>query len=215
MVTLTGTFSPPAHAIASFKLVIISWPTLRLSADLFVLVRFFISACLPIGLHQLRHRVPQFIPLGLWQVRLAFGRPTEFPYSARFKNHVPHFLTVVETPFFPRAFDYTLLAYPYSIGFGLRLTRCKQRQPPEVFAKSLRLCMVVCRQGEAMSGTRAKSTTARSETINLRASRKQKAMIDRAPEALGRTRSDLMLDTACREAESVLMDRRYFALPAE
>jgi uncharacterized protein (DUF1778 family) len=59
--------------------------------------------------------------------------------------------------------------------------------------------------------TRAK--TERGETINLRASRKQKALIDRAADALGRSRSDFMLDTACREAESVLLDRRYFALP--
>lgn len=54
---------------------------------------------------------------------------------------------------------------------------------------------------------------ARGETINLRASSKQKAMIDRAAEALGRTRSDFMLDTACREAESVLLDRRISPCP--
>ena len=53
----------------------------------------------------------------------------------------------------------------------------------------------------------------RGETINLRASRRQKVLIDRAAEALGRSRSDFMLDTACREAESVLLDRRYFPLP--
>lgn len=52
----------------------------------------------------------------------------------------------------------------------------------------------------------------RGETINLRASRKQKALIDRAAETLGRSRSDFMLDTACREAESILLDRRYFSL---
>jgi uncharacterized protein (DUF1778 family) len=57
--------------------------------------------------------------------------------------------------------------------------------------------------------------TARRETINLRASQKQKTLIDRAAEALGRSRSDFMLETACREAEAVLLDRRYFALPEE
>lgn len=55
----------------------------------------------------------------------------------------------------------------------------------------------------------------RGETINLRATRKQKALIDQAAEALGRSRSDFMLDTVCREAESVLLDRRYFALSEE
>jgi uncharacterized protein (DUF1778 family) len=58
--------------------------------------------------------------------------------------------------------------------------------------------------------TRAKKQ--RGETINLRASRTQKILIDRAAEALGRSRSDFMLDTACREAESILLDRRYFFL---
>jgi uncharacterized protein (DUF1778 family) len=52
----------------------------------------------------------------------------------------------------------------------------------------------------------------RAETINLRATRGQKSLIDRAAEALGRSRSDFMLDAACRQAEDVLLDRRYFVL---
>jgi uncharacterized protein (DUF1778 family) len=52
----------------------------------------------------------------------------------------------------------------------------------------------------------------RVENINLRVSRAQKGLIDRAAEAQGRNRSDFMLDAACREAESVLLDRRYFHL---
>jgi len=64
-----------------------------------------------------------------------------------------------------------------------------------------------------MPAGKASSKSARRETINLRASRHQKVLIDRAAEALGRSRSDFMLDTACREAESVLLDRRYFPLP--
>jgi len=66
-----------------------------------------------------------------------------------------------------------------------------------------------------MPDTRTKDRTGRGETINLRASRNQKALIDRAAEVLGRSRSDFMLDTACREAESVLLDRRYFTLSDE
>ena len=66
-----------------------------------------------------------------------------------------------------------------------------------------------------MPDIKAHDKTGRGETINLRASRKQKVLIDRAAEALGRSRSDFMLDTACREAESVLLDRRYFALSEE
>lgn len=55
----------------------------------------------------------------------------------------------------------------------------------------------------------------RGETISLRASRRQKALIDQAAAALGRNRSDFMLDTACREAEAILLDRRYLMLSEE
>lgn len=60
-----------------------------------------------------------------------------------------------------------------------------------------------------------KSSKTRAENINLRVSRGQKSLIDRAAHALGRNRSDFMLEIACREAETVLLDRRYFALPEE
>jgi uncharacterized protein (DUF1778 family) len=66
-----------------------------------------------------------------------------------------------------------------------------------------------------MSGAATKPSKNRGENINLRVSRGQKSLIDRAAEALGRNRSDFMLETACREAESVLLDQRYFALPEE
>jgi uncharacterized protein (DUF1778 family) len=61
----------------------------------------------------------------------------------------------------------------------------------------------------------AESSRLRAENINLRVSRSQKALIDRAAEAQGRSRSDFMLDAACREAESVLLDQRYFNLDEE
>jgi uncharacterized protein (DUF1778 family) len=63
-----------------------------------------------------------------------------------------------------------------------------------------------------MSTMVPESSRLRAENINLRVSRSQKALIDRAAEAQGRNRSDFMLDAACREAESVLLDRRYFNL---
>ena len=66
-----------------------------------------------------------------------------------------------------------------------------------------------------MPDVRTKHRTGRGETINLRASSKQKALIDRAAEAVGRSRSDFMLEAACRKAESVLLDRRYFTLSEE
>jgi uncharacterized protein (DUF1778 family) len=58
-------------------------------------------------------------------------------------------------------------------------------------------------------------TDTRDETINLRASQRQKALIDRAAAALGRNRSDFMLESACKEAEAILLDRRYFDLSSD
>lgn len=61
----------------------------------------------------------------------------------------------------------------------------------------------------------ARETTerrSRDVIINLRASSRQRALIDRAAEAAGTTRSDFMLDAACRAAESALLDRRVFLL---
>lgn len=52
----------------------------------------------------------------------------------------------------------------------------------------------------------------RDVTINLRANRRQRALIDRAAVALGKNRSDFMLEAACREAGAVLADRRFFLL---
>ena len=63
-----------------------------------------------------------------------------------------------------------------------------------------------------MGTVTTRSSSLRAENINLRVSRSQKALIDRAAEAQGRNRSDFMLEAACREAESVLLDRRYFNL---
>ena len=51
--------------------------------------------------------------------------------------------------------------------------------------------------------------------INIRAKRTQRDLIDQAAGLLGKTRSDFMLETACREAEDVLLDRRVFTLDAE
>jgi uncharacterized protein (DUF1778 family) len=61
----------------------------------------------------------------------------------------------------------------------------------------------------------AESSKLRAENINLRVSRRQKTLIDSAAGALGRNRSDFMLDVVCREAESVLLDRCYFNLGEE
>lgn len=63
-----------------------------------------------------------------------------------------------------------------------------------------------------MSSGHAKKTDFRDEVINLRASRRQKTLIDKAAHILGRSRSDFILDIICREAEAVLLDRRLYLL---
>jgi uncharacterized protein (DUF1778 family) len=52
----------------------------------------------------------------------------------------------------------------------------------------------------------------RDVTINIRVQQMQRDLIDRAAEALGKNRSDFMLETACREAQAVLLERRLFLL---
>ena len=59
------------------------------------------------------------------------------------------------------------------------------------------------------------SSQVRAVSINIRARQRQRDLIDRAAEALGKNRSDFMLETACREAESVLLDKRVFLLDDE
>lgn len=51
--------------------------------------------------------------------------------------------------------------------------------------------------------------------INIRVKRGQRDLIDHAAEILGKSRSDFMLDLACREAEAVLLDQRLFTLDGE
>jgi uncharacterized protein (DUF1778 family) len=58
----------------------------------------------------------------------------------------------------------------------------------------------------------APRTSRRDQPINIRASRGQRDLIDQAAQTLGKTRSDFMLETACRAAEDVLLDRRFFQL---
>lgn len=52
-------------------------------------------------------------------------------------------------------------------------------------------------------------------TISIRAKAGQRDLIDQAADRLGRTRSDFMLEAACRQAEDVLLDQTYFVLEAK
>jgi uncharacterized protein (DUF1778 family) len=52
-------------------------------------------------------------------------------------------------------------------------------------------------------------------TISIRAKAGQRDLIDQAADRLGRSRSDFMLEAACRQAQDVLLDQTYFALDAK
>ena len=55
----------------------------------------------------------------------------------------------------------------------------------------------------------------RDAAINLRALPEQRDLIDQAAMAMGKTRSDFMLEAACERAQSVLLDQVYFRLDDE
>lgn len=55
-------------------------------------------------------------------------------------------------------------------------------------------------------------TAPRSKVINLRTDETRRSLIDRAAAALGKDRTEFMLDAATREAQAVLVDRRFFEL---
>ena len=52
-------------------------------------------------------------------------------------------------------------------------------------------------------------------TLSIRAKAGQRDLIDQAADRLGRSRSDFMLEAACRQAEDVLLDQTYFALDSK
>ncbi len=59
-----------------------------------------------------------------------------------------------------------------------------------------------------MSITKARQAV----SINIRARVPQRDLIDQAASRLGRSRSEFMLDAACRKAEDVLLDQAFFAV---
>lgn len=60
-----------------------------------------------------------------------------------------------------------------------------------------------------------KNMETREASINIRALPSQRSLIDKAAALKNKTRSDFMLEAACNEAESVLLDKRLFYLNDE
>lgn len=68
---------------------------------------------------------------------------------------------------------------------------------------------------EVPLGQSEKGNRNRDVTINIRAQSQQRDLIDRAAAAVGKNRSDFMLETAYREAVAILLERRLFLLDDE
>ncbi len=51
--------------------------------------------------------------------------------------------------------------------------------------------------------------------INIRAKASQRELIDMAANLLSKSRTDFVLDAACREAQEVLLDQRLFVIDEE
>ena len=56
---------------------------------------------------------------------------------------------------------------------------------------------------------------AKTAPINMRVEPEQHALLTKAAQALNVDRSAFILDFACREAENVLLDQRFFQLDAD
>ena len=60
-----------------------------------------------------------------------------------------------------------------------------------------------------------KQAETREASINIRALRAQRDLIDKAAAIRHKTRSDFIFEASCQEAENVLLDRRLFYLKDE
>lgn len=66
-----------------------------------------------------------------------------------------------------------------------------------------------------MARTAQRPNTTRDQAINIRASQRQRNLIDQAARVVGKSRSDFMLESSCREAVDVLLDQTFFQLDDE
>jgi uncharacterized protein (DUF1778 family) len=68
---------------------------------------------------------------------------------------------------------------------------------------------------KATSTTRSADTETRTATINLRVPKTTRELIDTAAAAVGKSRTEFMLESARQHAINVLLDQRLFILSAK
>lgn len=64
------------------------------------------------------------------------------------------------------------------------------------------------------TATRSRSETKRTGTINIRSTVRERALIDQAAAAQGKTRSEFMLEAARREAVDTILNKNLFQVDA-
>ena len=57
--------------------------------------------------------------------------------------------------------------------------------------------------------------TPRRDTLNLRIKPEERGLIDRAAKLMGKTKTDFVLEAACRAAQDALLDRTLFVVGPE
>ena len=67
----------------------------------------------------------------------------------------------------------------------------------------------------AATPARSKTSPRSGTPIHIRALKRQKDLIDSASGMLGKTRSEFMLEAACREAEEVILDQRMIQMESK
>lgn len=65
---------------------------------------------------------------------------------------------------------------------------------------------------KAAMATAERPTQSKDVVINLRAKHSQRELIDQAAAAIGKSRSDFMIESSLRSAETVLLERVFFNL---
>jgi uncharacterized protein (DUF1778 family) len=66
------------------------------------------------------------------------------------------------------------------------------------------------------AASRRKSGRAKRDTVvNVRIAKPMRELIDNAAEAMGKSRSEFIIESAHKSAMNVLLDQRFFALDAE
>jgi len=96
-----------------------------------------------------------------------------------------------------------------------RRSPCLRRRGTPGKALDARAGFCIYNEYTARGGDPMAQNATRDVSINIRARNAQRDLIDRAAEAIGKNRSDFMLEAACERARNVMLDQTFFGLDAK